>query len=242
MLLSDLTFNPGLIIWFIKGVFPDVENGLLKRVQRNLQMLLLVDPTVEQRGGNAGGLLVPGVLIGPPGAADHTRWAGERRDGPVPIFSNCSLPPRPPSSTHRQIKPCAHWTWEKVFQDKYFFPGKLYVKPRLPLVTATTDNSWICQILQRWALSAPQPVSSQVGWDFFRSHIRIQAAAFMSPLGSVACDTGHPNNFRFVQRLQWLMTALRLWQGIKPLQDNSSKMSGSDFWLCDAALMLLIKI
>lgn len=72
---------------------------------------------------------------------------------------------------------------------------------------------------------------------FFRSHIRIQTAAFMSPLGSAACENGHPNNFRFIQRLWWLMTALRLWPGIKALQEVTSDASGSHFWLCDVALM-----
>lgn len=70
---------------------------------------------------------------------------------------------------------------------------------------------------------------------FFRSHIQIQMAAFMSPVGSAACETGHPNNFCSIQRLRYLMTGLRMWPGTKSSQDVSSDTSGSDFWLCDVA-------
>lgn len=227
--------GPELIIGFIKGVFPDVENGLLKQVQRILPMQLLVDPAVEQQGGNAGGLLVPGGLIGPPGAADHPCWAGGRRDGHFPVSSNCS-PPLEDALADKtlcakdvrkgvsrrirrpllRMKPVCLW-WERQLITAGFVR-----------FTGTPDFDAVCL--------RPRQFPHRLA-GFFRSHNRIQMAALLSPRGSAARETAHPNNFSFVQRLWWLMTGLGMWPGRKPLQEVSSDTSTSDSWLCAFALM-----
>lgn len=52
---------------------------------------------------------------------------------------------------------------------------------------------------------------------FSRNRIRIQAAAFMSPLGSAACETGRPNNSRCIPRLPWWS---RLWCSFQEADSN----------------------
>lgn len=164
----------------LKGVLPDVENGLLKGVLRIVQLLLLVDPTVEQRGGNAGGLLVPGGLnywyqeawlVPQVQPTIHPEPGGGGMD-PSPS-SQIAATPTPPIEDASADKTVCALDWRKgVLREMFFFFFFLgsSVKPCLPLVTATADNSWICQILQRsglWCgLSVPQPISSQVGGDF----------------------------------------------------------------------------